>query len=60
MKVMSLCGEANEVLESELSTMTYKGYKWETDKTTLQIILLTGNSINPSAMIGVGIKKLRK
>ena len=51
-----LYGEESDTMEnsSDEYNLTSKGYKWDTEQTTLQIILMTGDSINPTVMIGVG------
>lgn len=51
-----LYGEPQEVLDNETSSLACKGYKWETEKTTLQLILMAGENIRPSATLGVGSK----
>lgn len=48
-----LYGEESRSLESANGQFQSKGYIWETEKTMLQITLMTGDSIYPSVMIGV-------
>jgi len=55
-KLLQLYGKENDKMAQSSSTLCSKGYKWETDDTTLQIILLTGTSIKPAATLGVGVK----
>lgn len=46
-------GEASETINNSNEFYTTTGYKWIYEDTVLQIILLTGSDINPSATIGV-------
>ena len=51
-----LYGPESDKMENVSEQFNSVGYKWQNDNTTLQIILLTGNNIHPSATIGIGIK----
>lgn len=55
-RLTELNGEASETLDNANEMFKTKGYKWDTEHTTLQIILVSGNNRNPSATIGVGRK----
>lgn len=55
-EMLRLYGEESRNIESANDQFQSKGYIWETEKTMLQITLLTGDSIEPSIMIGVGRK----
>ncbi len=53
-ELKTLYGEETDTLDNASEECVFKGYKWETENTTLQIILVTGDSIKPTVMIGVG------
>lgn len=52
----SLYGEETDKMENSSDSYASKGYRWDTEDTSLQIILMTGEAIKPSGMICVGVK----
>lgn len=56
-ELTKLYGQCTDDVYSENGGMVSKGYKWETSKTTLQILLVTGENSSPAATIGVGLKQ---
>ena len=55
-KLIEMYGTETEKLENSSEKLQSLGYRWDTNNTTLQLVLMTGDSINPSATLGVGIK----
>ena len=55
-KLTAMYGAESEKLENSTEKLQSIGYRWNTDTTTLQLILMTGESIKPSATLGVGSK----
>ncbi|MDE6916667.1 MAG: hypothetical protein K2P39_07720 [Lachnospiraceae bacterium] len=55
-ELLGLYGKESRSVENTGSPFCSKGYVWETDATMLQITLITGESYNPSALIGVARK----
>lgn len=55
-KLTELYGTESEKMENASDKMQSIGYRWDTDTTTLQLILMTGDSIKPAATLGVGLK----
>ncbi len=53
-ELKTLYGKETDTLDSASEDYVFKGYKWDTENTTLQIILVTGDSVKPTVMIGVG------
>ena len=49
-------GSESQKMENVSDQYQSIGYKWETENTTLQLIMMTGSTINPSAVIGIGIR----
>ena len=43
-------------MENSSDGFASKGYRWDTENTSLQIILMTGDKIKPSGTIVVGVK----
>ena len=52
----SLYGQETDKMENSSDGFASKGYRWDTENTSLQIILMTGEKIKPSGTIGVGVK----
>ena len=52
----SLYGQETDKMENSSDGYASKGYRWDTENTSLQIILMTGEKIKPSGTIGVGVK----
>lgn len=55
-KLTQLYGPESDKMESSSGQLKSIGYKWETDHTMLQLILMTGDTIKPTATLGVGTK----
>lgn len=55
-KLTQLYGAESEKMENTSELFNSIGYKWETDTTTLQLILMTGEGSKPNALLGVGLK----
>lgn len=55
-KMLQLYGEESRRGDSANEQFQSKGYIWETEQTMLQITLITGDSYQPSAVIGVARK----
>lgn len=55
-ELASLYGQETDRMEGSSGAFASRGYRWDTEKTTLQIVLMTGDKINPSGMLGIGIK----
>lgn len=60
-KCTEIYGEPADVKNSEspasdkLPSFSTEGYRWTTDHTTLQMILVSGEDARPSVMIGLGL-----
>ena len=52
----SLYGQETDKMENSSDGFASKGYRWDTENTSLQIILMTGEKIKPSGTIVVGVK----
>lgn len=52
-ELIQLFGTENDKMENASEHFSTIGYKWETENTMLQLILMTGDTINPSAAIAV-------
>ena len=55
-EMLRLYGEESRSFENANDRFQSKGYIWETEQTMLQIVWMTGESIYPGIMIGVGRK----
>lgn len=55
-KLIQLYGAESERMENTSELFNSIGYKWETDTTTLQLILMTKEGSKPNALLGVGLK----
>lgn len=56
-ELTQLYGPQSDKMENASEQFNSIGYKWQTDKTMLQIILLKGSNIHPSVTIGIGIRE---
>ena len=52
----SLYGQETDKMENSSDGFASKGYRWDAEDTSLQIILMTGDKIKPSGTIVVGAK----
>ena len=52
----SLYGQETDKMENSSDGFASKGYRWDAEDTSLQIILMTGDKIKPSGTIVVGVK----
>lgn len=55
-QLKELYGEESQKMENSSDMFQSIGYRWDTDTTTLQLIMITGSSVRPSATLGVGVK----
>lgn len=55
-ELIRLYGKESDKMENSSDKYSSVGYKWDTNDTTLQIILMTGDSVTPSFTLGVGAK----
>lgn len=55
-KLIKIYGKENEKTENSNEQFETISYKWETDSTMLQAILVTGDTTKPAVTIGVCIK----
>lgn len=55
-ELTKLYGQETDRMENASDRFTSKGCRWDTEDTSLQIILMTGEAIKPSGMISVGVK----
>lgn len=51
-----LYGAASDTFENSSDTMRSIGYRWDTENTSLQLVLLSGNSIHTTAVLSIGQK----
>ena len=56
--LQQLYGKETDTLNSSSEQLQLKsvGYRWDTDNTSLQIILLTGDNKTPSVTLSIGVK----
>ncbi|MBE5869444.1 MAG: hypothetical protein E7293_10915 [Lachnospiraceae bacterium] len=57
-KLQQLYGAESDKIETFSQELNIKtiGYRWDTDRTTLQFLLTTGDTIHPSATLGLAFK----
>ncbi len=48
--------QETDKMENSSDGFASKGYRWDAEDTSLQIILMTGDKIKPSGTIVVGVK----